>query len=39
MKLLLSFPPEWLLITVIVLAFVIGCGIGWLIIKKKRSRL
>lgn len=38
MKLLLSLSPEWLLIAVIVLAFVTGCGIGWLVLRKKRSR-
>jgi hypothetical protein len=38
MKLLLSVPSDWLLIAVIVLAFVTGLGIGRLIIKKKRSR-
>jgi len=37
MKFILSIPPEWVLLSVIVLAFACGIGIGWLIIKKKRG--
>jgi uncharacterized protein YneF (UPF0154 family) len=39
MKLLLSIPPEWLIIFIIVLAFAIGCGIGWFFIKKKQDKV
>jgi hypothetical protein len=35
MNILLAIPLSWLIIIVLVGSFSIGCGIGWLISKRK----